>query len=88
MMCGTAKEEECVSMFLFMERACQVLSELSENLNRRAAAKRSHERLATNVTQVVSNFCYTKIMWCKYENVIEDPNIIYIAELQQSTANH
>ncbi len=65
MMCGTTKKEECMSMFWFMERACQALSELSQNLNNKAVQSRSRGP-ATNVRLVHPKFCYTRMMWCKY----------------------
>ena len=67
-MCGTTKEEESVSMFWFMECACQVLSEVSQNLNNRASVQSQSQGPATNVRPVHPNFCYTRMMWCKYND--------------------
>ena len=70
MMCGTTKEEESVSMFWCMECACQALSELSQNLNNRATVQ-SQSQVPTNMRPVHPNFCYTRMMWCKYNHVCD-----------------
>ena len=69
-MCGTIKEEESVGMFWFMVCACQELSELSQNLNNKAIVQSQSQSQvpATNVRPVHPNFCYTRMMWCKYNH--------------------
>ena len=79
-MCGTTKEEESVGMFWFMECACQELSEVSQNLNNKAVQSQS-QGPATNVRPVHPNFCYTRMMWCKYENVIENIDTCWVATI-------
>ncbi len=53
-------------MFLLMERACLELSEVSQNVKNRASVQ-SQIQGPTNVRPVHHNFCYTRMMWCKYK---------------------
>ena len=60
-MCGQTKEEESVSMFWFLECACQKLSAVSFGLKSQVSVK--HQNVQK---PIYSRFCYTRMMWRKF----------------------